>query len=507
MPMGSPIGPQAGSTLTSLFLDRTNVFPARPAIASGARVLTYAEVDARTRRLAGHLAAEGVSRGDTVAVLSENCTEYLELFLAAGRLGAVIACQNWRLAEPELRHCLELAAPRLVFVSPRHRERLTALGWSDARTVVFGQAYERILAAAPPSDAMVAEPEDPLMLLYTSGTTGLPKAAAISHRALVARNLVVRAEYHLEDADTYVAWSPMYHMGGSEYSLGTLMSGGKVIVVDGFDPDRLATIVSNEPLGWLLLMPGMVGRFVETMRARDVVPKGIRVCGVMPDLSPVADIAAATTLLNAPFANSFGATETGNPPTSAGLIPIGVAPTDLRKKQSIYCEVRLIDTEGNDVPNGVPGELLMRGPTLFSGYWRAPEATEEAFRDGWYHMGDAFVRNADGSLSFVDRVKYLIKSGGENIYPAEIERVLLQDPRVADAGVVRRTDDKWGEVPVAFVARADDNLSAEDLFALCREKLAGYKQPKDLHFIAFDDFPRSASGKIQRHELEKLLPR
>jgi fatty-acyl-CoA synthase len=167
--------------------------------------------------------------------------------------------------------------------------------------------------------------------------------------------------------------------------------------------------------------------------------------------------------------------------------------------------VRLVDPEGRDVPDGSPGELCMRGPTLFSGYYRADEVNEREFRDGWFHMGDVFVRNADGTLDFVDRVKYLIKSGGENVYPAEIERVLLQDPRVADAAVVRRRDPKWGEVPVAFVARRDEALTADELRVRCRAELAGYKQPKDIIFLPLDAFPRSASGKVQRHELEKRL--
>ena len=144
----------------------------------------------------------------------------------------------------------------------------------------------------------------------------------------------------------------------------------------------------------------------------------------------------------------------------------------------------------------------MRGPTLFSGYWQAPAVNAKDFRGGWFHMGDVFVRNADGTLDFVDRVKYMIKSGGENIYPAEIERVMLQDSRVADAAVVRRADQHWGEVPIAFVARRDESLTENDLYSRCRQQLAGYKQPKGIHFIALEEFPRSASGKIQHHELE-----
>jgi fatty-acyl-CoA synthase len=292
-------------------------------------------------------------------------------------------------------------------------------------------------------------------------------------------------------------------MGAMEPSLGALMSGGSVVVVDGFDRARLAELVASRELGWLLLMPGMVASFVEELRARAIDPRGVRVCGVMADLVPPSEIADVTTLLRAPYANTFGATETGCPPCSSNLIPIGVAPAKLSKEQSAYCEVRLVDPDDRDVPDGAPGELAMRGPTMFSGYFRVAEDAD--FRGGWFHMGDVFVRNADGTLDFVDRVKYLIKSGGENVYPAEIERVILEDARVADVAVVRRRDAKWGEVPVAFVARRDESLDAEAIRAKCKQSLASYKQPKDVRFIPLDAFPRSASGKVQRHELEKRL--
>jgi fatty-acyl-CoA synthase len=167
--------------------------------------------------------------------------------------------------------------------------------------------------------------------------------------------------------------------------------------------------------------------------------------------------------------------------------------------------VRLCDPDDQDVADGTPGELCLRGPTLFSGYFRADAVNAHEFRGGWFHLGDVFVRHPDGSLDFVDRVKYLIKSGGENIYPAEIERVLLQNPGVAEAAVVRRADPRWGEVPVAFVARRTPELTAADLLRLCRAELAGYKQPKDIVFVEEQEFPRSASGKIQRGELEKRL--
>ncbi len=505
------------STVTGLFISQARQHPERIALEDwgssrgGApeppRRYSYRELEQRMLRLAAALAARGVSRGDRVALLSENRAEYLEVFLAAGCLGASVACQNWRLSPLELSHCLRLVEPRLSFVSPRHAERMPA----DApEAITFGPAYEALLEQAAPAslaalEAQPADAEAALLILYTSGTTGLPKGAVLSHRAEIVRNLVVRAEFGIAPEDTFAAWSPLYHMGAAECSLGALMSGGKVITLDGFDAPRLADVVEQEQLGWLLLMPGMVGTLAEELERRALQPRGVKLCGVMADLVPPAEIARITRLLGAPYANTFGATETGCPPCSSNRIPIGVSPTRLSKQQSPFCEVKLVDADDREVAEGAPGELCIRGPTLFSGYYRNDEANAQEFRDGWFHMGDVFLRNADGTLDFVDRVKYLIKSGGENIYPAEIERVLLQDERVLDAAVVRKADPKWGEVPVAFVARSTDQLQAADLYRRCRRELAGYKQPKEIYFVAAHELPRSASGKIQRHELEKRL--
>jgi acyl-CoA synthetase (AMP-forming)/AMP-acid ligase II len=497
----------AASSVASLFWMQVRMHADRLALVDGRRKLTYGDLGQRIIALAGWLERRGIKHGARVAILSENRLEYLELFLAAAWNGAIVACQNWRLTPPELAHGLSLVEPEAVLVSLRHAERLSQTDIKIPTVLTFGPDYEAVVtnANATMGSPETLDPESPLLILYTSGTTGLPKGAVISHRAEIARNMVLRAEFGIVDEDAFVAWSPLYHMGAAEFSLGTLMTGGTVFVVDGFDVPRLIEIVATERLGWLLLMLGMVGRFAAALKQSTVTVKGVKVCGVMADLVPPAEIAEVTTLLNAPYANTFGATETGCPPCSSNLIPVGVAPARLSKQQSPFCEVRLVNAEDCEVPDGKPGELCMRGPTLFSGYWRAPETNAKDFRGGWFHMGDVFVRNPDGTLDFVDRLKYLIKSGGENIYPAEIERVLLQDKRVADAAVVRKRDPKWGEVPVAFVARHDDALTEDELRALCRGQLAGFKQPKEIHFIPFDVFPRSASGKIQRHELEQRL--
>ena len=250
-----PVLRASKSTVASLFAARARVHPDRVALDDGTRRLTYGEVERRSARLAGHLRAHGVGRGDRLAVLSENRIEYLEIHLAAARLGAITACQNWRLSESELRHCITLVSPAFVFVSPSYADRWRA-------DLLLGEAYEAALTGAEPVaiDEDV-DPEDALVILYTSGTTGLPKAALISHRAEIVRNLTMRAELGLASDDDTVAWPPLYHMGATEWSLGTLMSGGTVYVLPGFDADRLADIVATKKLGWLLLMPGMVGAF------------------------------------------------------------------------------------------------------------------------------------------------------------------------------------------------------------------------------------------------------
>ncbi len=509
----------SASGVYGLFESTARLAPARVAVqdhsGGSERCRTYAELLARVDRLAAALRARGLGLGDRIGLLSENRSESLEIFLAAAKLGACVACQNWRLKPGELRHCLALVAPRHVFVSERHGKALAAARrapddpCSGAEETTLGAGYEQLLRNAPAAEpGAPLDPELALLILYTSGTTGLPKGAVLSHRAEIVRNLVVRAEFGVAERDTFVAWSPLYHMGAAECSLGTLMTGGKVVVLEGFDSTRLADIVQREELGWLLLMPGMVGRFADELQARGIRPRGVKLCGVMADLVPPAEIARITRLLAAPYANTFGATETGCPPCSSNRIPIGVAPTRLSKEKSPFCEIRLVDADDREVPPGSPGELCIRGPTLFSGYYQAESTNAHDFRGGWFHMGDVFVQNADGTLDFVDRVKYLIKSGGENIYPAEIERVLLADERVAEAAVVRRVDARWGEVPVAFVAAKDERQVGEalraELLARCRAELASYKQPKELSFLAAARFPRSASGKVVRHELEKL---
>ncbi|MBL8588340.1 MAG: AMP-binding protein [Methylobacteriaceae bacterium] len=491
-------------TVYGLFRARALRDPQALAVEAGARRLSYAELDARVRALAGGLAARGVGRGDRIAILSENRVEYVELELAAALLGAIVACQNWRLSGEELAHCLRLVTPRLLIVSARHAAAGRAAAPADLPVVEIERDFGRLLAA-PLSDDPAVDPEDGLVILYTSGTTGLPKGALISHRAQIARMIALRLDLRATEEDGFIAWSPLFHMAATDQTLGALMSGATVVVIDGFDVEAILSALERHKVGWLVLMPGAIEPVIARLRERPIEPRGIRAMGAMADLVPIAQIAEVTALLGAPFLNSFGATETGLPPCSAALIEPGVAPARLSKRHSALCAIRLLDETGADVAPGEAGEMAVRGPTVFSGYWAAEATNRRDFADGWFRMGDLFRRNADGGYDFVDRAKYMIKSGGENIYPAEIERVLLADPRIADAAIVRKRDLVWGETPVAFVAAKAPGLTEEDVRAICRDKLASYKRPREVRLIALEAFPRSTTGKIQRHEMETWL--
>ncbi len=496
---------QAGMTdVGRLFALTARANADRTALVEGDRHVTYGQLNTRINRLAHALTRRGVAAGDRVALLARNGCAYIETELAAAKLGAISVNLNWRFTAEELRHGLELTQPSLIVAGSEYGEVLSEAGFRP--DLVIGHDYERALA-----DGVDEEPdraidaEDGLVIIFTSGTTGLPKGALISHRAMIARAMIYAAEMRPPADDTFVAWSPLFHMGANDFSLISLLQGGRVVLMDGYDAAGIIRAIEAWPVHYLTVIPGMIEDFVSAFKRLNANPRPVGMIGAMADLVPRPLLSEVTRLLNAPYFNTFGSTETGIPPASGNFVPIGEAPESLPKKQNGFCEVRLVDADDNEVAIGQPGELAIRGPSLFSGYWANDEANREAFRGGWFHMGDAFVRRPDGLLEFVDRVKYMIKSGGENIYPAEIERHIMADPRILDVAVVRRPDPRWGEVPVAFAVRTDETMTADAVLGLCRGRIANYKLPKEVHFVASEDLPRSTSGKIQRHILEERL--
>lgn len=494
-------------TVGDLLRQQVKKTPAAIAIVENDTTITYLDFEKRVNRLANFLLARGIKRGQRAAILSENRGEYLELCLAAAKIGVIMSALNCRLSTAETLHCLQLVKPAVIFLSPRYKEMYSGLGYSIELIVVFGSDYETHLATSRSHDPNVdVELEDGLLIMYTSGTTGLPKGALISHRAEIARHQLSYLDHDMAPGDSFVAWAPMYHITSTEHALHILGCGGKVIIVDGADIEKIVDLAATEPQWWLALLPGMIEPVIAEAKKRHLKPARIKRIGALADLLPPHIIEEATVIFDAPYWNIYGATEMGFLPLSKGTISVGAPSRSVSKRPNSICRYRLVDATDSDVAVGSKGELLFAGPSLFSGYWNALETNIEDMRGGWFHSGDVFVENSDGSYDFVDRAKYLIKSGGENIYPAEIERVLLTDIRVDEAVVVRRRDNQWGEVPVAFVVTNDPSLTADELIARCRSELAGYKRPKEIRFVSSaDDFPRSRSGKIQRHKVEEWL--
>ena len=486
----------AGATIFGLIETRASADPGAIALDDGAVELSYADLVDRVGQIAAGLAALGVARGDRVAILSENSMRYTLLQLACARIGAIAACQNWRLSVEELKHCVSLVEPKLLFFSERYRE-------------VAGQIAPECpamsMADIPLADPLpaTAQTDDPWLIIYTSGTTGLPKAAVISQRAEIARMCTLRLDLGLEKSDGFIAWAPMFHMGGTEHTMATLMAGGRAFIIDGYDPQRIADILAQHAIGWLLLVPSTIMPLVDVIRAGETAPRLIKAVGCMADLCPEVEVAAAIETLGAPFLNSFGATETGLGPLSGNLVRTRSDTSDLSKDLSSLYELRIADESGAPCGHGIVGEALVRGPCLFDGYWNADAANAEAFRDDWFRMGDLFSQRPDGRFEYAGRSKYLIKSGGENIYPAEIERVLLSDPRVEQAVVVRQPDERWGEVPVAILVAS--GMTEDEARTMLEARLARYKLPRRYIFVKERDLGLNVSGKADRTALENRL--
>lgn len=484
----------SGHTVHERFQARVALHPKRPALIQGSRVLDYAAVGKRVEALAAQLAADGVVRGERVAVLAENCLEYLLVQLAAAHLGAMVACLNYRLTAGELAGCLEQVEPRLLL----HTEKFAELAKSAGGSLRRASLPDYVATAGQDcTQAATGQPEDGLLIIFTSGTTGTPKAAVISQRAEVARMQVLQRDLGLDEDDAFIAWAPMFHMGGSEHSLSSLMYGASVVVIDGLDAAAIVEALVTRKVGWLLLVPATLEPVLEELRRRNQPVRGLKVVGCMADMVSRSMIEAICRATGAAFLNSFGSTETGLPPLSAGLLRAEQDTWDLGKRANSGCELML-----REATDGV-GEMLVRGPTLFSGYWREGGIDRSCLIDGAYPMGDLFRQRSDGLYEFAGRSKYLIKSGGENIYPAEIEGPLLADPRIEEAIVVRKPDERWGEVPVLFLATSDPSLAAAQVLAMLEPQLARYKLPREVRFVKAAELPRNTSGKVMREQLEK----
>jgi fatty-acyl-CoA synthase len=472
---------------------------------------TYGQMAGRAVALAGGLAQHGVGAGDVVALLSYNCPEFLETLFAANYLGAIAMPINWRLAAPEVRYILEHSGARALVCDVALVE-LASEATSGIETRIFRACVSPtdragwatladLRTAAGEVPRVPGDADDVHRLMYTSGTTGRPKGVMITHGNLAWKNMAHIIEFGFTSADLGLACGPLYHVGALDLTTTTLVAAGATIIIQrAFDATQVVAEIERSRVTTVWLAPAMVNAIMALpdIEARDL--SSVRVVINGGEKMPIPLIQQIGRVFpSAWFADAYGLTETVSGDTFLDRESI-VSKLGSVGRPCLYLELDVWDDEGHSVPPGEQGEIVMRGPKVFKGYWRDPGATAAAFAGGWFHTGDIGARDEDDYLFIVDRLKDMIVSGGENIASSEIERVLYEHAAVLEAAVVGRPDDRWGEVPVAFVVRREGaDTTPDQLIEHCRGELARFKVPKEINFI--DALPRNPSGKILKREL------
>ncbi len=496
------------------WLDKRELLtPEREALMDRGRRLTYRQLNRRVNRLCRVLAGLGLAGGDRLAMLSYNCAEFVEVIMAAARMGLVLVPLNWRLTAAELGFMLADSGARALVFDPEleglaaelKRERpldaLVALGPEPA---LGGEPYEGLLAGAEDAPFVPELPVDadsPHIIMYTAGTTGKPKGAVLSQGASLwnAINLQLDLGFTKEDRDLLVL--PMFHIGGiGLFTLPMLYAGGTVVIQRTFDPAQTLRLLAEERVTLFFGVPAIFLFLIQHPEFKAEAFEGVRVvmCGGAPlPASLVQQYHQAGIVLQ----QGFGMSEAA--PSIATLAKErAVAKAGSIGQPLFHVQVRIAGEDGAELPADEVGELLIKGPNLMQGYWNRPEATEEAFAGGWFHTGDLARMDLDGDLYIVDRKKDMFISGGENVYPAEVEDAIYELPQVSEAALIGVADQRWGEVGRAFVVvKKGQSLDAEGLLAHLAGRLAKYKIPKSVVFL--DALPRNAAGKVLKNRLRE----
>jgi fatty-acyl-CoA synthase len=497
--------------LSDLIARNADFTPDKTAIRFGDRTLSYSAFHARIVDTARALKSElGVGRGDRVAILAANHSDYLVTLYACARLGAMLVTLNWRLAVPEQLYILSDSGAKVLVVDKEFSAVVEQLAQHLPDLKVVGLDYTP--AGAPSFDELLAagsgdgrnphtDTSNPLLLVYTSGTTGRPKGAVLRQEALVWNALMSHHAHDMRSDDHILTFLPMFHVGGLNIqTTPALQLGATVTIHTRFAPDPALQAIAQDKPSLIVMVPAVMQALIQ------------HPLFAATDLSSLRAIAAGSSVIPVPLIKAFmergvpviqiyGSTETG--PTAVYTRVGG----DLSRLTStglpgLYCEAKVVNEDGHEVPHGVAGEVVVRGPNVLYEYWGNAEATAEALRDGWYHTGDIGTRDADGYFYIHDRKKNMIISGGENIYPAEVERVLHDHPCIAEAAVIGRPDPKWQEVPVAYiVCRKEMSITADDVKAFVGQHLARFKIPREVVFV--DSLPRTALGKVQHFMLRE----
>jgi len=478
------------------------------------RTLTYGELNARAGKVAGLLVAAGVKPGERVAWLGRSRETFFEIFFGAASARVCLAPINSRLAIPEIAFILQDSGANLLFVTPDFFACARAVVAQVERPIrligVGGEAegiesYEALRDAATASSLPAPTAADDVLQLYTSGTTGLPKGVRLNNTNYAAfLDLRTKVEgFNYGPDDTVLIVLPLFHVAGTNISFAGLAPGGRVVIAPEFSPAEVLRLIETERVAHVFLVPAMINMLLQAPQIATTDLSSLKT--VAYGASPISEavLAKAKATFGCGFIQFYGMTES----TGAGtfLAPEAHKGDLLRSCGKAWPKmaVRILDDHGNEAAVGEIGEIAIKGGMVMAGYWNRPEATAEAVTpDGWLKTGDAGYRDADGYIFVHDRVKDMIVSGGENIYPAEVENAILGCPGVADAAVIGVPDERWGEaVKVIVVAHADGAPDPEAVIAWARQRIAGYKAPKSVDFI--DALPRNASGKVLRRELRK----
>jgi len=486
------------------------------------RRFSYADANTRCNRTANALTELGVAKGDRVGLLLMNGMEFIESFLAIAKLGAICVPLNWRLVADELEFILNDAGVSVLLFGSEFLATTTDLqarpklagkgqGASHIREYVqvggetagFARDYATLHAAASPDEPVVAAgDDDDLYIMYTSGTTGLPKGVVHTHSTALWGSLSVLSTAELRHADRYIVALPLFHVGALTPLTGNIHRGMTSIVLKAFDPSLVWRLIESERVDCMLAVPAMLNAMM-MVPERETVDRS-RLRWIMSGAAPVpVSLIERYAAMQIDIHQVYGMTETCGPACLTSP-ETAIAKAGSTGKPFMHTDVRVVDDAGRDVAPGVPGEILIRGPHIMKAYWNRPDATAETLVDGWLHSGDIATMDADGFVTIQDRKKDMIISGGENVYPAEVENVILAHPLVADVAVIGQPSAKWGESGCAVVVRGDERLDAQAVLDHCQGKLARFKQPRSVVFV--DEIPRNPSGKALKRTLREQFP-